>query len=238
MEDAEHAHARDAEEVARSLSVQMESGLSSGEAARRRAAYGANAMPAEEPTPLWRLLLRQLDDPLVKILLCSAAVSFASAASQGQHLSTSLLEPSVILSILAANAAVGVATESSAHSSLSSLQRLQPDRATALRNSHPTVVPASDLVPGDVISLSVGDRVPADCRLASVASRELCCDQALLTGESASVRKSPEPIDTSSGDLLVQDKHNILFSGTTITRGRARCIIIATGSHTAIGRIR
>jgi Ca2+ transporting ATPase len=111
-----------------------------------------------------------------------------------------------------------------------------PDEAKVVRDGSVAKVHASELVPGDIIQLSVGDRIPADARLLSISSASFTIDQALLTGESQSVQKSIEPISAGKG-AVKQDMVNILFSGTTVVTGTARAIVVYTGTRTAIGDI-
>ncbi len=148
------------------------------------------------------------------------------------------VEPAVIVAILAANATVGVVTETNAERAIEELKAYEADVATALRGGRWGVVPAAELVPGDVVEVAVGGRVPADCRVAALLSNALRVDQAILTGESGSVGKTAAAVVAPPGGAVAQDKTNMLFSGTVVTAGRARAVVVATGGATAIGRIR
>lgn len=147
-----------------------------------------------------------------------------------------LLEPSVILLILAANAAVGVITETNAEKALEELKAYQADVATVLRNGLLSIIPASDLVPGDIVEVGVGCKVPADMRVIKMFGNQLRVDQAILTGESCSVGKEVDVACTTKA--VYQDKTNILFSGTIVATGRAKAIVVGVGSNTAMGSIR
>ncbi|KAM0949959.1 putative P-type Ca(2+) transporter [Dioscorea sansibarensis] len=187
-------------------------------------------------TPLWKLILKQFNDLLVKILIAAAFVSFLLALIDGETGLTAFLEPSVILMILAANAAVGVITETNAEKALEELRAYQADVATVLRNGCFSILPATELVPGDVVEVGVGCKVPADMRMIEILSNQLRVDQAILTGESCSVAKDLE--STAATNAVYQDKTNILFSGTVVVSGRARAVVVGVGSNTAMGNIR
>lgn len=188
-------------------------------------------LPEDPPTPLLELILEQFKDQLVLILLASAVVSFVLALledSPDSTLAGAFVEPLVILLILVANATVGVMQESSAEKAIDvsliifsipwymvtyvqqALKEYSPDEAKVLRAGQLTRIHASQLVPGDIISVSVGDKIPADCRLMSVSSSSFRMDQAILTGESASVHKSIDVVHDPKA--VKQDMTNILFS--------------------------
>lgn len=140
-----------------------------------------------------------------------------------------------ILTILILNAIVGVSQESNAEKAIAALQEYSANEAKVIRNGSLQRVKADDLVPGDIISIAVGDQIPADCRLISVHSNSFRVDQAILTGESQSVGKT---VAVVADPLAVkQDQTNILFSGTTVVSGQATAVVVATGSRTAIGDI-
>uniref|UniRef100_A0A0E0P0U7 Calcium-transporting ATPase n=1 Tax=Oryza rufipogon TaxID=4529 RepID=A0A0E0P0U7_ORYRU len=164
-------------------------------------------------TPFWKLVLKQFDDLLVKILIAAAVISFLLARMNGETGLAAFLEPSVIFLILAANAAVGVITETNAEKALEELRAYQADVATVLRNGCFSILPATELVPGDIVEVGVGCKVPADMRTIEMLSHQLRVDQAILTGESCSVAKELE--STSTMNAVYQDKTNILFSNIT-----------------------
>jgi Ca2+ transporting ATPase len=151
-------------------------------------------------------------------------------------ISTAYVEPLVILLILVANATVGVIQETNAENAIEALKKYSPEEAKALRSGHVHPVAAADLVPGDIIDVVVGDKVPADCRLIEIVSCSFRVDQSILTGESVSVTKGLEAVN-NTGKLVKQDMVNIIFSGTTIATGKARAIVVKTGESTAIGDI-
>lgn len=140
-----------------------------------------------------------------------------------------------ILTILILNAVVGVTQESSAEKAIVALQEYSANEATVVRNRLTKRIKAEELVPGDIISVAVGDRIPADCRLLSIQSNNFRIDQALLTGESESVGKDTRAIKDSQA--VKQDQINMLFSGTTVVTGHASALVVQTGAFTAIGDI-
>jgi P-type Ca2+ transporter type 2C len=161
-------------------------GLTASEAEKRAEEYGPNELAKEPATPLWKLVLEQFDDALVKMLLVAAMVSFVMAIFEENSADEGLrayIEPFVILLILVLNAIVGVWQETNAESALEALKQMQPDTAKVLRSGHLiSDLPARDLVPGDIVQLSVGDKVPADCRIVHINTATLRAEQASLTG--------------------------------------------------------
>lgn len=140
-----------------------------------------------------------------------------------------------ILTILILNAIVGVSQESSAEKAIAALQEYSANEAKVVRNGALKRIKAGELVPGDVISVAVGDRIPADCRVLSIQSNSFRVDQAILTGESESVGKDTYAIRDSQA--VKQDQINMLFSGTTVVTGHATALVVLTGGSTAIGDI-
>lgn len=232
----EDAYARSVAEVLEAFSVDPAKGLTDSQVAEHARIYGKNVLPQEPCTPFWKLVLKQFDDLLVKILIAAAVISFVLAVIDGETGLGAFLEPSVILLILAANAAVGVITETNAEKALEELKAYQADVATVLRNGLLSIIPASDLVPGDIVEIGVGCKVPADMRVIKMIGNQLRVDQAILTGESCSVGK--EVSIACANRAVYQDKTNILFSGTVVAAGRAKAIVVGVGSNTAMGSIR
>ncbi|XP_050266596.1 calcium-transporting ATPase 3, endoplasmic reticulum-type isoform X1 [Quercus robur] len=232
----EDAYARSVTEVLDFFRVDPRRGLSDDQVVRHARIFGKNELPEEKRTPFWKLVLKQFDDLLVKILIAAAIVSFILALINGETGLTAFLEPSVILMILAANAVVGVITETNAEKALEELRAYQADVATVLRNGCFSILPATELVPGDIVEVSVGCKIPADMRMIEMLSNQLRVDQAILTGESCSVEK--ELKSTRATNAVYQDKTNILFSGTVVVAGRTRAVVVGVGSNTAMGSIR
>ncbi|KAF9119168.1 hypothetical protein BGW39_000520 [Mortierella sp. 14UC] len=215
--------------------VDANKGLTDSQVAAGLEKYGKNELPEDDPTPLWEMILEQFKDQLVIILLVAAAVSFVLALLEEDDSGTAFVEPIVILLILIANAAVGVIQESNAEKAIEALKEYSPHEAKVLRNGSMTKVYATDIVPGDIIEVAVGDKIPADCRVLEIPSSNFRVDQALLTGESVSVNKVTDIV--ADHRAVKQDQINMLFSGTTVVLGKAKAIIVQTGSETAIGDI-
>ena len=139
------------------------------------------------------------------------------------------------MTILILNAIVGVSQESSAEKAIAALQEYSANEAKVVRNGTLMQIKAEELVPGDIVSVAVGDRIPADCRVLSIQSNSFRVDQAILTGESESVAKDTKAIGDSRA--VRQDQVNMLFSGTTVVTGHASALVVQTGASTAIGDI-
>merc|ERR1712110_110669 len=227
-----------ADECVGYFGVDAERGLSQRQVEDNRKKYGPNELPAEEGKSLWELVLEQFDDLLVKILLLAAIISFVLAFFEDDDESiTAFVEPFVILLILIANAIVGVWQERNAESAIEALKEYEPEMGKVIRADKEGVqkIRAKEIVPGDIVEISVGDKIPADIRIIAILSTTLRIDQSILTGESVSVIKH-EPVPDPRA--VNQDKKNIIFSGTNVAAGKARGIVIGTGTATAIGKIR
>ncbi|MBP1740002.1 MAG: ATPase, P-type (transporting), superfamily, subfamily [Deltaproteobacteria bacterium] len=199
-------------------------GLSSSEAALRLEKYGPNKLGDEQATSPLRVFLNQFKNPLIYILLLAAAVT----ASLG------LFKDSVvILVVILINSIIGSWQELRAEQSLRALQKLSVPRARVLRNGEEVEVDSAALVPGDVVVLASGDKVPADLRL--IAAKELRVEEATLTGESLPVTKKTDPIHEEG--LTQGDQTNMVFMGTVVVNGRGRGLVVATGAHTVLGQI-
>ncbi|KAG2157422.1 hypothetical protein DEU56DRAFT_19365 [Suillus clintonianus] len=225
-------------QVLEHFGVDSSRGLTAAHAAKHAEVYGKNELPEDPPTPLWELVLEQFKDQLVLILLASAVISFVLALlddSEDTTLFGAFVEPTVILLILIANATVGVIQETNAEKAIDALKEYSPDEAKVLRSGQLARIHASELVPGDIVSVAVGDKIPADCRIMSISSSSFRVDQAILTGESVSVNKSVDVV--SDTGAVKQDMTNMLFSGTTVVNGSARAIVTFIGQKTAIGHI-
>lgn len=218
--------------------VTEEKGLSAAAVEKQRAAFGFNELDKEESTPLWKLVLEQFDDALVKILLGAAAVSFALALFEGgaEEGISAFVEPLVILVILILNAVVGVWQESNAEAALDALKDLQPENARVLRDGEMVTIPARELVPGDIVEIRVGDKVPADMRLLSMKTTAIRVEQAQMTGESTSVNKEIDALPKGS-ENVIQAKVNMLFATTVVVNGLGRGVVTDIGMKTEIGKI-
>ncbi|KAM9474802.1 sarcoplasmic/endoplasmic reticulum calcium ATPase 2 isoform 2-T2 [Clarias gariepinus] len=235
----ENAHTKSVEEVYSYFSVNESTGLTLDQVKRQREKWGPNELPAEEGKSLWELVVEQFEDLLVRILLLAACISFVLAwFEEGEETITAFVEPFVILLILIANAIVGVWQERNAENAIEALKEYEPEMGKVYRQDRKSVqrIKAKDIVPGDIVEVAVGDKVPADIRICSIKSTTLRVDQSILTGESVSVIKHTDPVPDPRA--VNQDKKNMLFSGTNIAAGKAVGVVVATGVSTEIGKIR
>lgn len=233
------AHTKSWRDVVDYFNSDIEFGLSEEQVKILHDKYGPNELPAEEGKPLWQLILAQFDDLLVKILLLAAIISFVLAFfEENENSITAFVEPFVILLILIANAVVGIWQEKNAEDAIEALKEYEPEMGKVVRKSKHGVqrIRAKEIVPGDIVEVSVGDKIPADIRLIKIHSTTLRIDQSILTGESVSVIKHCDVVPDNRA--VNQDKKNILFSGTNIASGKAVGIVIGTGLSTEIGKIR
>ena len=198
-------------------------GLTSSEAKARLGKYGYNELKFKKRGTLIRFLL-QFHSPLIYVLLAAALVTGFLG-----H----LIDTAVILGVVIANTIIGFIQEGKAEASIEALEKMMVPECTVLRDGERKIIPARELVPGDVVLFEGGDRVPADLRL--FYTKNLEADEAALTGESVPVKKNVDPI--SRPNLPPADQHCITFSGTFITRGSGQGIVVGTGQHTEIGRI-
>jgi Mg2+-importing ATPase len=194
-----------------------ERGLSSDEAQRRLAADGPNALRTHE-VPAWTILARQLRNPLLLLLLAAALVS----AFFGEGTDAVIITAIVSLSI-----GLGFFNEYRSEQAVAALHRQIQHRAVVIRDGEPRRINVVDIVRGDIVSIAVGDIVPADLRLLDV--HDLACDEAVLTGESLPVEKGEEPVADGTGSCALM--------GTVVRSGSGRGVVVATGTRTAFGRI-
>ena len=198
-------------------------GLSSSESKARLEIYGYNELKFKKRSALIRFLM-QFHSALIYVLLVSALIT---------TFLDMWMDTAVILAVVLANTIIGFIQEGKAEASAEALQRMMTPECTVLRDGEKQVIPARELVPGDVVLLEEGDRVPADLRL--FYAKNVSADEAALTGESIPVRKDIESI--SKPDLSPADQRCMAFSGTFITRGSGQGIVVGTGEHAEIGKI-
>lgn len=216
--------------VLEQLKTDAQHGLSHQEASQRLERYGPNELTPEEPIPEWRKFLGQFSDVLVILLLVATGISFGLWVYERE---TALpYEAMAILAVVLLNALMGYVQQARAERALAALSQMAAGRATVIRDGTRTSILARELVPGDVILLEEGDTVPADGRLIEVISLQAA--EAALTGESLPVIKDTAEI---AAEVAVGDRINMVFSGTSVTRGRGKAAVTATGPHTEMGRI-
>ncbi|XP_065663650.1 sarcoplasmic/endoplasmic reticulum calcium ATPase 2 isoform X2 [Hydra vulgaris] len=233
----ENAFMLSVSDTLKAYEVKEEFGLDNTTVKKRLEKYGLNELPAEESKSLWKMVLEQFEDLLVRILLLAAAISFILAFFEdGEDQLTAFVEPFVILVILILNAVMGVWQERNAESAIEALKEYEPDEAKVMREGEIKVIRAKFLVPGDIVYVSVGDKVPADIRITKIKSTVIRIDQSILTGESVSVVKFTEAVPDKRATN--QDKKNMLFSGTNVASGNCVGVVIGTGVNTEIGKIR
>ncbi|MGA7426582.1 MAG: cation-translocating P-type ATPase [Rhodoplanes sp.] len=207
-------------------------GLSSSEVERRLSQFGPNQLKSTPPTPWWRHLLEQFTNFLVIILLVATVISVVEWLLQEPRETALPYEAIVILAIVVLNALLGFVQETRAEQSVRALMALAAPESTLVRDGERQRVPARDIVPGDILLVEAGDRIPADARV--IEDANLHADEAPLTGESVPVAKDAQPIEA---EVSLGDRHNMLFAGTVATYGRARAVVVATGMATEVGRI-
>jgi len=224
------AYRQTIDEVLAALGTDAKRGLSEGEVRARLERYGKNELTAEKPVPAWRKFLAQFQNVLVILLLIATAIS----AGLWLHESESALpyEALAIFSVVLLNAILGYVLESRAEQAVAALRQMSAVHANVIRDGGRRSVPATEVVPGDLLLVEEGDTVAADARL--VESTSLQTAEASLTGESLPASKEIAPI---LEDVGLGDRRNMIFSGTAATYGRGRAVVTATGMTTEIGRI-
>jgi len=199
------------------------SGLSDEEAARRLAEHGPNEIARRVATPKWKIVVEQLSSPLILILIGAAIVSGIVGG---------LDDAIAIVVIVSVNAIIGYMQESRAEAALMALRSMTAARASVLRGGVGRLVAAAEIVPGDMLLLQPGDIVAADARLVELSSLNVI--EAVLTGESMPVEKS---LDPPPADAPIAERHDTVFTGTTVASGTGRAVVIATAMATELGKI-
>jgi Ca2+-transporting ATPase len=228
--DVNQPYRQRVDDVVAALGTHPSLGLTDTEATSRLETFGRNELKAEEPTPAWRRFAAQFEDVLVVLLLVATVISVALWAYERD--TTLPYEAIAILAVVLLNATLGYIQESRAETAVAALRAMSAADATVFRSGERRSIPASEIVPGDVILIEEGDTIPADARL--IESTALQAAEAALTGESLPVTKDTEVI---ADDVALGDRHNMVFSGTAATYGRGRAVVTATGMRTEMGRI-
>ncbi|MGB4712324.1 MAG: cation-transporting P-type ATPase [Fuerstiella sp.] len=217
-------HALSVDQAVQRLQTDVSQGLTAAEASRRLSKHGSNTLAQARQRSTLRILVSQFLSLIVALLLAATAIAFAMGDN---------IEAVAILVVIVINAAIGFLTEWKAQQALTALQKQSVSVAQVIRGGTAREIPAAELVPGDLVVLAAGGRVPADGRI--VESVRLQIEESALTGESNAVTKSADAI--SNGDAALADRLNMAFLGTTITDGRGKLIISATGAKTEVGKI-
>ena len=228
--DQADAYRMTAEEVVRRLGSEQRHGLGCQEASARLEWYGPNELETEKPVPSWRRFLAQFQDVLIILLLVATAISVGLWVYERD---TALpYEGLTIFAIVLLNGILGYVQEARAERAVAALRAMSANEATVLRDGERRSVPASELVPGDVVLIEEGDTIPADARL--IGSTALHTMEASLTGESLPVSKDVAPVEQEVG---LGDRRNMIFSGTVATYGRGKGVVTATGMRTELGKV-
>ncbi|KAJ4854605.1 e1-E2 ATPase domain-containing protein [Trichoderma breve] len=218
------AHALTFKQVVDELGANTGNGLTEAEANMRLEKYGKNDLGEAEGTQLIKIIIAQIANAMTMVLILAMAVSYGIK---------SYIEGGVITFVILLNVVVGFFQEYSAEKTMDSLRSLSSPTATVVRDGNSKIVPSDQIVPGDLVDVKTGDTIPADIRLIEAVNFET--DEALLTGESLPVRKNEDAIfDDAAGP---GDRLNIAYSSSTVTKGRAKGVVFATGASTEIGAI-
>ena len=215
----------EARDVAAGLASDPAAGITAEEARARLERHGPNALRARAVKPAWRLLLEQFTNAMILVLIAAAVITAAIG---------DLKDTIVILAIVALNGLVGFVQEFRAEKAMDALKRMTSPSTRVVRGGETMVVPATELVPGDLVRLDAGDVVTADMRL--LEAQSLRINEAALTGESEPASKTTTPLPDVTAALLA-DQRNMGFSGTAVTYGRGLGVVVATGMDTALGRV-
>jgi len=218
-----HPHALSADQALAELATST-TGLSSAEVTRRLQLYGANELPRKPPPGLLEVFLNQFKSPLIYVLVAAAVVSL---------LIREFSDAIFISAVLLLNAVIGTVQEYSAQRSADALQKMMTTRVRVLREGDAYEIGSEGIVPGDIVLLESGERVPADMRLLEGHNLEI--DESLLTGESIAVIKQANAV--LDENTVLGDRINMAFAGSLVNRGRAQCVVIGTGLATELGTI-
>ena len=217
------------QEVEQELKTDYKKGLSSSQVQENMKKYGLNELQEKKKDSLLKKFLEQFKDFSIIVLIIAAIVSGVVGVAQGEGFTDTI----IILIVVILNAVIGVAQESKAEKSLEALKKLSSHASKVIRNGKEQVIPARELVPGDLVIIETGDYIAADLRI--IEAVNLKSQEASLTGESVPVEKITEKID--GNEIGIGDRKNMLFSSSLITYGRGKAIVVNTGMNTEVGKI-
>ena len=220
---------KEVKDVEAELKTDLENGLSSKQVEENKAKYGENELQEKKKEPLIKKFIAQFKDFSIIVLIIAAIVSGVVGVAQGEGFTDTI----IILIVVLLNAVIGVAQESKAEKSLEALRKLSEHAAKVVRDGKEQVIPARELVPGDLVIIETGDYVSADLRI--IEAVNLKSQESSLTGESVPVEKSIEAIEGE--EIGIGDRVNMLFSSSLITYGRGKAIVVETGMNTEVGKI-
>ena len=216
-------HSLGAEDVVQLLNAHITQGLTGEEAEQRKKTYGPNVLGEEKPTPAFVLFLSQFKNPLVLILLFAGSITL---------LLEKYTDSIVILGAMLINACIGYLQEQKATKALSELKKVLQYKALVIRNGTEQEISQEYLVPGDIILLQEGGRVPADARV--IESQDLKINEAVLTGEWLATLKQTKPVTEKTP---LADRDSMAYMGSIVEEGGGRATVVATGPHTEVGKI-
>ena len=220
---------KNVEDVEKELKTNLEKGLNDEEVKARQEKYGLNELKTKKKKSLIQKFLEQFKDFSIIVLIIAAIVSGAVGIAEGDGITDTI----IILIVVIVNAIIGVTQEAKAEKSLEALQKLTDHASKVIRNGNVQVIPAKELVPGDIVLLDTGDYIPADLRI--IEAINLKSQESSLTGESVPVEKNTKVIEDE--ETGIGDRLNMLFSSSLITYGRGKGIVVETGMTTEVGKI-
>ena len=220
---------KEVKDVETELKTDLENGLNSKQVEENKSKYGENELQEKKKEPLIKKFIAQFKDFSIIVLIIAAIVSGVVGVAQGEGFTDTI----IILIVVLLNAVIGVAQESKAEKSLEALRKLSEHAAKVVRDGKEQVIPARELVPGDLVIIETGDYVSADLRI--IEAVNLKSQESSLTGESVPVEKSIEAI--KGEEIGIGDRVNMLFSSSLITYGRGKAIVVETGMNTEVGKI-
>lgn len=220
---------KNVEDIEKELKTNLEKGLNDEEVKTRQEKYGLNELKTKKKKSLIQKFLEQFKDFSIIVLIIAAIVSGAVGIAEGNGITDTI----IILIVVIVNAIIGVTQEAKAEKSLEALQKLTDHASKVIRNGNVQVIPAKELVPGDIVLLDTGDYIPADLRI--IEAINLKSQESSLTGESVPVEKNTKVIEDE--ETGIGDRLNMLFSSSLITYGRGKGIVVETGMTTEVGKI-
>jgi P-type Ca2+ transporter type 2C len=216
-------HSTDAAVVINELDTDQSNGLTGEQASSRLGEYGPNKLPEGKKRSVWMRLLAQFHNVLIYVLLAAAVIT-----SLMEH----WIDTGVILAVIIINAVIGFVQEGKAEKALESIRKMLSLEAVVVRDGSKQTINAEELVPGDIVQLNSGDKIPADIRL--LETRDLRVEESPLTGESVPVEKNS---NATEEDAVIGDRFSMVFSGTTVSYGKATGVVTETGANTELGNI-
>lgn len=227
----EYYHSMSPDDVIKHFDSSASGGLRSADAEARLLKFGKNMLVAKKKESLLHKFLEQFKELMIIILLIAGIIALIMGVVENS--SSEMIDATIIFFIVLVNAIIGVLQEYKAEKAVEALKKMMTAQATVIRDSAEKVINAEDLVPGDILIIEEGTKIPADARI--IESAMLKVDEAVLTGESVPRGKNEMLID--SKEIALGDRNNMLFMGTSVSNGRCKAIVVATGMNTEFGKI-